>query len=1336
MNSIGLTKSRSFSRDVLSSRLLQHQKGGGGGMPQHHQQQQHLLHIHQPSTTMNGGGGGGRRDDSGNTSWNMVSGNHRLGGGIGASVSDKNKLPEPIKQQRNWLGVPVHSKNTVDKTPTKGMPTISKAKTTTKDTTSTTTRPQTPNHKMSAGRDFTDRLLLRTNSPGEKKHGRRSFDSYYDRSNQATTDKSTNNNVPLHQLNDRIARIEQTLFEAEKHHLQQQQNDDTQDDALYGRSRLSRSRSRSADRSNGGRKLRTCRSKSQERQQQHQQRSDDDYNETSEDERGGLRRFLNPNAPYHHPKYRSTVQPYRRAPSNNNNIGGDHSLPTLFAHTKRLVEEEAASWPGSKSDSDDINLLNASTSSSNEMILNGLPHQPRTSAVRRSLATSDSVILRDRKESRHQSQQHQQQTIGTDDGQGQFPILVAATPMPIPVRASLGCTSIGQSQMTGVKVVSSAPSGHVESPPQASTPKTSNVLQNLANETQQQQQRMLDPVEKFRHPFKEADKDEYPIGDGTSYEYYHHHSLGDIDNILSDLSASTSGVIVHQSQSARGLTDGLTRECYCHPGVTNNNHMMTETFSSPTSAFATPAMACLMFPSVVKSTCNIHSTNHQSTVETMMSNGGTTTDAPTGPVPSEVLAGRIAAVGTPNLLDSDDENSVIEKEEPLDLIDSIPPQQSSHKTIQSYNVSNSSSGGSREMPSPQHPKTRQLHRDSPMASSLLDRSDDRYWMYKDNNDTFDQAARKRLQSTSPILDTDEPGIKRNITVKNNKTPEFESGQHTIGSTHDDEDEEEKSKKNSSLKSRSTALKSRRITDEAHGPEGMSGSRMSSREITTTGRSIFVSNTSSPKPPTQVVKQHPSPTLNNNKKNNCIIATRSKSTLSRSRSRSPTPDQVIEEAANKLKAIQENRCRQSQQQQDTVKSQSQSHQQESFPHCATPYVDDVHPLVVNKNERLPIDAKGGNNLVPLQEIMTSRPTQQQQQREQQQPSRLPTTPKPLYFQTTDLVHQRRHRVMDDALMDIRHLNNSKPISIGKIQHYKLSPYHPKGQQHTTINKTTSNGSKQGSNNNHHQWGWFGRKKSVEGDPIIDSKTGVTVDVVGSSVESGITSDGGASDVGMTLIFGGRNQTNRRNEEVIMTRQPNHEHKKEDYQAARNNDDHIQGVVANMSMGTRDSTTTTSTNTGSSVTANHLKHAITFDDIIQDLQRFESQLPNAEFAVVEMGEDADTVPAQSFLMNKGAVEHGLMMNGGGGGNDENEMGAANNWPFGLPPILERDVELYGEALTGGGASSRQQPSKALDDSAIDKLEPSVSFISKINNLKQIQESLREERTNIRRSVMRKQ
>jgi hypothetical protein len=120
------------------------------------------------------------------------------------------------------------------------------------------------------------------------------------------------------------------------------------------------------------------------------------------------------------------------------------------------------------------------------------------------------------------------------------------------------------------------------------------------------------------------------------------------------------------------------------------------------------------------------------------------------------------------------------------------------------------------------------------------------------------------------------------------------------------------------------------------------------------------------------------------------------------------------------------------------------------------------------------------------------------------------------------------------------------------------------------------------------------------------------------------------------------------------------------------------------------------------------ATTYDDIIQDLKKFESHLPNAEFAVVEVGDDDDAVAAHTYLVNKTSVENELRSGYDRDGPLMVEM------PFGLETITEHSLE----ASYSMGTNSEGEEARAVDDSSLDNVKLSVSFAEQLQQIQMIQ------------------
>lgn len=1165
---------------------------------------------------------------------------------------------------------------------------------------SSSSRPQTPNHRVSAGRAlFADRMMMTTRdvvvTPGQKKRGRNVVAvvapvvapsvtaNKGHRSAPATTSSlssagvhmisssggsspwklwhqkqqhqvQTSSSVPSGSavlpiddtLNHRIARIERTLFESSK--PQKSSRDRYDDDGMYHRRHRHRSRSRS--RSDGERcKKQNHRptSNSTETEGEH---SDETGREDGDSESEN-QRFFNLQSSYHHPKYRTSgssdmnaLTPSTGAPT-----------PTLFAHTKRMVYEEEMSWPGSTSTSNE-ELLSPSSSYYRETAMESEDRQKpivpaptaRGSKNRSSMDTK--ILFSAMARNGNEGEGRRQQSGQTFPGHiftSEETVLESSSPAPTT-----------EQQQASV---------------QAPTPKTSNVVSIIdhtavVQRADQPYHQVLDPVEQFRQPYKVMDTEKDPVDTTMTSIVYQHHGEADLNLVFSDLSATTPGV-PFDPKTTPGMTGGAKGTEWnglCRPETTivatrGQNY-------GPTSAFASKTVACLLYPSVVPNACvPENATNNRTTTAT----GGTTMNASTASIPQEVPGSRMNS-NIANLLDNDDDDddSVMEKEEIIQDVDTLFSS-FSKSSAPAVEVSASQEEVALRRLLGSNQNANQVQHDSPIASSILDRDDDRQWMNQNDNDSFDQAARIGLSSNT-LFRNAISGTKPKDIVHQEKSISM------IG-------EQEGSDRPSPIVPRSLSKSRRRSA-------GSQPQRNLARNDGTGSTTPYMARSSLEKKSTtvEIFNSKTQLPLDQYAPHWHSEATpKSKSNL-RSTSTSPTPAMTISEDPGIVS------------QQLLIEHVEQN--LKFVQDRVEPDGSVADPRRKRLNDRSTYDSTKHKGEM-LHEILKTEPTLEIQTRRQEQ-QEFRTMPLLLVLPHNVNSVQRRHEV-DDAKVDILHLNN-KSISIGKIQDFKVSPYH---SMHNSTKAPHQN------KLDVNRWGWFGRKKNVE-DPMVGAKAGLTLKATASSVQSGITSEETSAttkpDRRAILILGDRK---RMENDATMS---NQQHNQKLFESAAQEE-----KMASVSgMGRNDSTDSYSHGDSCNSNAdNKLQRSITFDAIIKDLQMFESQLPNAEFAVVEMGEDSDTIPAHSFLMNKQSLEKELISG------NENSM-VATNMPYGLPPISERSSEAHS---VPSAAPERQF--KALDDFDMENLNVSGSFADKIDQLKKIQETLKMSLSTNRRLSLRK-
>jgi hypothetical protein len=278
-------------------------------------------------------------------------------------------------------------------------------------------------------------------------------------------------------------------------------------------------------------------------------------------------------------------------------------------------------------------------------------------------------------------------------------------------------------------------------------------------------------------------------------------------------------------------------------------------------------------------------------------------------------------------------------------------------------------------------------------------------------------------------------------------------------------------------------------------------------------------------------------------------------------------------------------------------------------------------------------------------------------------------------------QRQHEA-DAAMVDILHLHN-RSLPIGKVQKYKLSPYHPKPD-----------------NLSKNHWGWFGRKKP-------DDK----ITFAGSSRESkgskgGHSLEAMASSAGSTITGETTEGIRRGRKEIVESSNQGsgsyHSLERSQGDSAASSDMSYT-VTSNSNASEASEGNEASQDNGNARSS--IPRATTYDEIIQDLKKFESQLPIAEFAVVEVGDDSDAEQAHTYLMNRGYVENELRS-----GADKDEP-LLVEMPFGLETIAELSLE---ESFSMGMNSDVEDSGRAKDDSKMDNVKLSVSFAEQLQKL----------------------
>lgn len=292
-----------------------------------------------------------------------------------------------------------------------------------------------------------------------------------------------------------------------------------------------------------------------------------------------------------------------------------------------------------------------------------------------------------------------------------------------------------------------------------------------------------------------------------------------------------------------------------------------------------------------------------------------------------------------------------------------------------------------------------------------------------------------------------------------------------------------------------------------------------------------------------------------------------------------------------------------------------------------------------------------------------------------------------------IHDLRQHEADDALVDILHLHN-RSMPIGRAQKYKLSPYHPKSN---ALSK------------NH--WGWFGRhrqdeKISLSGlNKASDERKEVrTLEAMPSSATSTITA--------------GTNEGRKNRKELIdLSNEGSGSYHSIEQSRGGSAASSVTSYTTTSNVSETDSHEVHDSNKSEKIGRSSIPRATTYDEIIKDLKKFESQLPVAEFAVVEVGDDSDTQEVHTYLMNKCFVENELRSGA------EMEEPLLVEMPFGLETIAELSLEdSYSMCLS----SDVEDDCRAKDDSKMDKVKLSVSFAEQLRQLQSRNPTLRLEPT----------
>ncbi|KAG7372661.1 hypothetical protein IV203_018804 [Nitzschia inconspicua] len=283
--------------------------------------------------------------------------------------------------------------------------------------------------------------------------------------------------------------------------------------------------------------------------------------------------------------------------------------------------------------------------------------------------------------------------------------------------------------------------------------------------------------------------------------------------------------------------------------------------------------------------------------------------------------------------------------------------------------------------------------------------------------------------------------------------------------------------------------------------------------------------------------------------------------------------------------------------------------------------------------------------------------------------------------TNIRETRQHEA-DDALVDILHLHN-RSLPIGKVHKYKLSSYHPKSD-----------------NLSKNHWGWFGRRKVDDRPNIVNSNREYSGNIGGRTIEAM------ASSAGSTITAETCEGARKHRRQVLDVSNAGSgsyhslEQSREDVAASTS-----VSLTTASNGDASEEWEDTRTSQPNNKSKSSIPRATTYDEIIEDLKTFESQLPIADFAVVEVGDDSDTEQAHAYRMNKRLIE-----NESRSGQDRDEP-LLVEMPFGLETIDELSLE---ESFSMGFSSDSEENRKAKEDSNMEKVKLGVSFAEQLQQL----------------------
>jgi hypothetical protein len=120
---------------------------------------------------------------------------------------------------------------------------------------------------------------------------------------------------------------------------------------------------------------------------------------------------------------------------------------------------------------------------------------------------------------------------------------------------------------------------------------------------------------------------------------------------------------------------------------------------------------------------------------------------------------------------------------------------------------------------------------------------------------------------------------------------------------------------------------------------------------------------------------------------------------------------------------------------------------------------------------------------------------------------------------------------------------------------------------------------------------------------------------------------------------------------------------------------------------------------------MKRMTTFDSAIE---KGETNIPRAEFGVVELGDEEGAIRTHAVLVNRDDVEFELMF--ADPHSSHENISAVANSPYGLAPINEMS--------SSKNTSHAREKKEVKDDASIDNLELTISFAEQLQQLKHLQ------------------